>query len=228
MTYPSRKKLTEYPIVTPTLADSAVSIQGNTVKRSTLQSIFNLFSANLPPVPPPVPGNLPYKSYVAIVTQSGLTSIFTVSSGIITPGRTYQITANAGLAANFINVGAANNNVGTYFVATGTTPTSWGTNGTLSWDNATPRVIVLENTIGTIWWTYNSLGNFSINSFGKFSIPVTWFNSVILLGDNGPTNRGIITNPGDSNVLTVKTESSAGVPASGILYFTPIEIRVYD
>ena len=48
MTYPSRKKLTEYPIVTPTLADSAVNIQGNTVKRSTLQSIFNLFSANTP------------------------------------------------------------------------------------------------------------------------------------------------------------------------------------
>ena len=46
MTYPSRKKLTEYPIVTPTLADSVVNIQGNTVKRSTLQSILALFSAN--------------------------------------------------------------------------------------------------------------------------------------------------------------------------------------
>jgi hypothetical protein len=48
MTYPNRKKLTEYPIVTPTLADSLVNIQGNTVKRSTLQSILTLFSANSP------------------------------------------------------------------------------------------------------------------------------------------------------------------------------------
>ena len=48
MTYPSRKKLTEYPIVTPTLADSLVNIQGNTVKRSTLQSILALFNANVP------------------------------------------------------------------------------------------------------------------------------------------------------------------------------------
>jgi hypothetical protein len=48
MTYPSRKKLTEYPIVTPTLADSLVNIQGNTVKRSTLQSILALFNVNVP------------------------------------------------------------------------------------------------------------------------------------------------------------------------------------
>jgi hypothetical protein len=48
MTYPNRKKLTEYPIVTPTLADSLVNIQGNTVKRSTLQSILDLFNVNVP------------------------------------------------------------------------------------------------------------------------------------------------------------------------------------
>jgi hypothetical protein len=48
MTYPNRKKLTEYPIVTPTLADSVVNIQGNTVKRSTLQSILDLFNVNVP------------------------------------------------------------------------------------------------------------------------------------------------------------------------------------
>jgi hypothetical protein len=46
--YPNRKKLTEYPTVTPTLADSVVNIQNSTVKQSTLQSILNLFNGNLP------------------------------------------------------------------------------------------------------------------------------------------------------------------------------------
>jgi hypothetical protein len=46
--YPNRKKLTEYPTVTPTLADSVVNIQSSTVKQSTLQSILNLFNNNLP------------------------------------------------------------------------------------------------------------------------------------------------------------------------------------
>jgi hypothetical protein len=46
--YPNRKKLTEYPTVTPTLSDSVVNIQSSTVKQSTLQSILNLFNSNLP------------------------------------------------------------------------------------------------------------------------------------------------------------------------------------
>jgi hypothetical protein len=46
--YPNRKKLTEYPTVTPTLADSVINIQSSTVKQSTLQSILNLFNSNLP------------------------------------------------------------------------------------------------------------------------------------------------------------------------------------
>lgn len=48
MTYPQRKKLTDYPIVTPTLSDSLVNIQSNTVKRSTIQSILDLFTINTP------------------------------------------------------------------------------------------------------------------------------------------------------------------------------------
>jgi hypothetical protein len=46
--YPNRKKLTEYPTVTPTLADSVINIQSSTVKQSTLQSVLNLFNGNLP------------------------------------------------------------------------------------------------------------------------------------------------------------------------------------
>lgn len=53
-------------------------------------------------------------------------SMATISSGSLTVGNRYRITAAGG---TFTGVGAADNNVGTEFIATGTTPT-WGT-GTL-------------------------------------------------------------------------------------------------
>jgi hypothetical protein len=50
--------------------------------------------------------------------------ITTQSDGAVIPGMQYEIVASGG---TFTNVGAANNNVGTYFIATGTTPTAWST-----------------------------------------------------------------------------------------------------
>lgn len=57
------------------------------------------------------------------VAQWQASSAYT--SGTITIGEWYEITNNSG-GADFTGVGAANNNVGTTFQATGTTPT-WGT-----------------------------------------------------------------------------------------------------
>lgn len=50
-----------------------------------------------------------------------------LTSGTLTIGKMYKIMSAGG---TFTNLGASNNNVGTEFVATGTTPTAWGT-GTL-------------------------------------------------------------------------------------------------
>jgi len=52
-----------------------------------------------------------------------------LSSGSIVVGHHYTVLTNTG-SPDWTNVGAANNNVGTTFTATGTVPTSWGT-GTL-------------------------------------------------------------------------------------------------
>lgn len=49
-----------------------------------------------------------------------------ISGGSLVVGSGYTIISNSG-GANFTNVGAANNNIGTVFKATGTTPTAWGT-----------------------------------------------------------------------------------------------------
>lgn len=69
------------------------------------------------------------------------TSTFTksnITGGSLVVGSGYTIMTNSG-GANFTNVGAANNNIGTVFKATGTTPAAWGT-GSLA------NAIVLEGT----------------------------------------------------------------------------------
>lgn len=66
-----------------------------------------------------------------IITVSTVKSFLGISdpcqaSGLLTIGQLYEIKQNTG-GANFLNVGAADNNVGTQFNAIGTTPTAWGT-----------------------------------------------------------------------------------------------------
>ena len=91
----------------------------------------------------------PYKVYTALLTQSGGDNDTGVTGGDLTIGVTYKINVDD-IDADFTNVGAPNNNLDTYFVATGTTPNSWGTNGSLRFNTGAPVVTVLENTIGNI------------------------------------------------------------------------------
>ena len=100
-----------------------------------------------------------YKVYTALLTQTGTSSVQNISTGDLTVGVTYYINNN--VMGNFTNVGAPNNDNGTYFVATGTTPADWGINlsgDTLTFDTGAPTAIVLENTIGNVYWSYNSTG----------------------------------------------------------------------
>jgi hypothetical protein len=214
MTYPSRKKLTEYPIVTPTLADSVVNIQGNTVKRSTLQSILDLFGA-------PV---LPYKVFTGLITQTGVANFIDWFAGALTKGVTYKIYGNGG---DYANVGAPNNNDGTYFIATSNeVPTSY--NGTyVQYNEGAPTVTILENTLGNVWFVYNLEGQYEVKSDNLF----TNLKSTLIVGNcfwetgtgyvrtgfDGTSSGPIIT----LNFLNVAVDSE-------YLTKTPIEIRVYD
>ena len=71
-----------------------------------------------------VGGGGSYKVYTALVTQSGDSQPNGIGVGDLTIGVSYQIVDNAGSGWDFTNVGAPNNDLGTYFVATGTTPRS--------------------------------------------------------------------------------------------------------
>lgn len=180
------------------------------------------------PVTPPA---LPYKVFTALLTQSGGDDVLTIGSDDIQPlqiGVTYTITLNDG-TANFTNVGAPNNEIGTSFVATGTTPNSWGTPGDnqVSYNSGAPVVTVLENTIGNVWFTYDVVGSYYANSNGLFIESKTWMNTVIVLGVGGGAYRGTIYF-NTQNLVSINTESDVDTASDDILYFTPIEIRVYE
>lgn len=84
-------------------------------------------------------------------TYAGMidTSIIEISDESLVEGNEYIIKVNDG-SGDFTNVGAADNNVGTSFVATGTTPTDWGTPAAV--------LIDVDNSSASINPFFNSLG----------------------------------------------------------------------
>ena len=171
-----------------------------------------------------------YKVYTALLTQSGGSVPTFINwddnpTPTLTIGVTYSIFDNT-VGLDMTNVGAPNNNVGTYFVATGTTPANWG-NGSLIYDTGAPVVTVLENTIGNIWWIYEELGIYSANALSVFTNNKTVVNissTVKFAGDNGKLYSWIIDDSTDSKILIQTQEANF----DDILFNTPIEIRVYN
>jgi len=163
-----------------------------------------------------------YKVFTALLTQSGGDNLQTIDSGSLIIGATYQNNGNLG---DFTNVGAPNNNDSTFWIATGVTPNNWGEG--VYYNSGAPVVTVLENTIGNIWWTYTDIGNYIFNSDGLFTenkilsfVTPNYGNDYNIIGVGyGDINSGQITTINISNL----TQAS-----NGLLYNTPIEIRVYE
>jgi hypothetical protein len=111
----------------------------------------------------------PYKVFTALLTQSGGDDVQFIFSGELVIGVTYFINNNDG-SGDFLNVGAPSNEQGTYFIATGTTPNSWGILGSvdLSYNTGAPVATVLENTIGNIWFERQGQGTYNCVSSGLF------------------------------------------------------------
>lgn len=166
-------------------------------------------------------GPRPYKVYTALLTQSGEDDPLQLTTGAVTKGVTYLIVNSAG---DFSNVGAPNNNDGTYFVATNNeTPNDYGLDGQLFYDNGAPVVTVLENTIGNIWFTYDADGLYYANSSGLFiTDKITPF-----IGTQG-VNILSSTRVNTNLVEILTYDMSIGNTANNILSNTPIEIRVYN
>lgn len=170
-----------------------------------------------------------YKVFTALLTQSGGDNIMSLGVGdSLVIGVTYFIENNGGSGWDFTNVGAPNNDLGTYFVATGTTPNSWGIDGYLNYNTGAPTAIVLENTIGNIWFVYNGVGVYQINNSNDLFISNKYF---ILLGSS---NDGVLNGAISSAVIynntqgEIQTSNIDGIARDNQLYNTTLEIRVYN
>lgn len=189
-----------------------------------------------------------YNVFTALLTQDTIGG-FILNNNSEEPvlfiiGVTYFIEENVG-NADFTNIGAPNNNVGTYFIATGTTPNSWGDGGyvNLTYNEGAPTVIVLENTIGNIWFTYDNVGRYSINSTnlftnGKTFLPngssssssFTLFNQRINSDGTGLyASYGYSIQNIDTNTIKINSLVDIEVFGDDVLNNNfPIEIRVYN
>jgi hypothetical protein len=170
----------------------------------------------------------PYQVFTALLTQSGVDNPLGNCSDDPQPliiGVTYTISVANG-TADFTNVGAPNNNLGTSFVATGTIPNSWGTSGDncLDYNTGAPVATVLENTIGNVWFTYNGVGNYYVNSSGLFVENKVICSFLNIFPTFMAYNENILVNfeRNDINSLAVAIGSDDFL--SGI----PIEIKVYN
>jgi len=165
-----------------------------------------------------------YKAFTALLTQSGGDDPLEISTGLLSIGVTYFVSyCIAG--DDFRNVGGPLVTIdddplinGTYFVATGTTPTNW-THGTgLGYNTGAPVVTVLENTIGNVWFSYNFDELWAIaNCTNAFTSKTFW--TITLPGATEVLYSGFV----DSLNTFVFQNSSLQSFAN-----TPIEIRVYN
>ena len=191
---------------------------------SQIQRLISVVSKSLAPK---------YKVYTALLTQSGASDNLQIDGGDLTIGVTYLINDDSG-NPDFTNVGAPNNSGNTYFVATGTTPNSWGNSGaSLIYNTGAPVVTVLENTIGDIWFTYNNPGYYEINSDGLFIIDKTWGNSNFVYDIANGIYQPVFVNVSSPqgadlpNIIQVRTVGG-DYNGDSLLNNTPIEIRVYN
>lgn len=174
-----------------------------------------------------------YKVYTALLTQSGGDNPDSTYSGDLVIGRTYQI-YNLGSAAgyDFTNVGAPNNDLNTWFVATGTTPNSWGFDVCLNYNSGAPVVTVLENTIGNIWFNYRNTGGYNMNSNSLFILNKLFTLITSRFSDDGGVSTYdafIIKN--DESLLTINVFNNIGAPGDSLISSNMplcIEIRVYS
>jgi hypothetical protein len=181
------------------------------------------FAASLP-APAPT-----YKVYTALLTQSGGDNPQSLTSGAVTKGVTYMIDG-VDETADFSNVGAPNNNVNTWFIATtNEVPNSYG-GGSLYYNIGAPVVTVLENTLGNVWFTFLGNGVYGINNTNEWDITKVWYGTSGI-GDSGSINvnpgRTTMSFEGTSFIIVCYNNDYTSA-INGQLINTPIEIRVYN
>lgn len=172
-----------------------------------------------------------YKVFTANLYQTGSSNLLTLNGAPLTIGVSYVITDTDGDTVDFTNVGAPSNLPGTKFIATGTTPNSWGSSllGELTYDDGAPVANVLENTLGNVWFQFASDGIYELQSLSLFTTGKT---SVIM---STPIDAGDAASPGiysisqGDSVISIYTSRLTDLNQRiNYLYNTFLEVRVYN
>lgn len=171
-----------------------------------------------------------YKVFTALLTQTGGSQYQEANGGDpLFKGYTYLILLNgdSGNDADLSEFGAPNNDVGTYFICTkdGNAPFPSTGNLNLQRDLGAPVATVLENTIGNIWFSYNGVGEYSLNIENQFNVIKTYYQcskvtSTIFIGASFEDIGNL--------PLDIYSRDSSNQGIDDILFNTPIEIRVYN
>jgi len=172
-----------------------------------------------------------YKVFTALVSQSGTGNAgIDINTGSLTVGVTYYI-LNDSPGMDFTNVGATTNTPGNFFLATGTTPNSWGSdegggNSILAYYPAAPVVTVLENTLGKVYFEYVGPGVYRLGSNeGLFNNPVV-ITSLSSEGNYDQALQWLAENP---NSIRLYTGVAGTGDSDNILgYPATVEVRVYN
>lgn len=173
----------------------------------------------------------PYQVFTALLTQTGGYNPQTIYIGTdygnqLIIGVTYTIIGND--TTDFTNVGAPNNDVGTYFMATGTNPNNQNANDQtyLGFNGGAPVATVLENTIGNIWFTYDGAGVYIVNSDALFTDKITVFSGARTSGWDALSS--IDSKNYSNSSFLLSTVNNSDSTTDNVLSNTPIEIRVYN
>jgi len=173
----------------------------------------------------------PYKVYTALLTQSGGDDPLEVNGvGSLVKGVTYTILEN-NTPIDLSSFGAPNNNAGTTFCSTLTGPINGdGPDSViLTYNSGAPVATVLENTIGNLWFGYESVGYYNINSNGLFAINKTFCQGASTTIEDGTGFKVISLIPNTESFLNISSANPLVEQTfDNLLNNTPIEIRVYS
>lgn len=169
----------------------------------------------------------PYKVFSCLLTQTENPSEEELAEAPLIIGVTYQISHDGPNTGDFTNVGAPNNEDGTFFIATGLEPNSWG-DSVLKWNTGVPVVQVLENDLGNMWFAFIAGGTFDIKSDNaSFTKDKTAF----IDSTSYQPGIGIVAiSPEDLSdaYITFTTSLSSGPEQKSVVRPTFVEIRVYN
>lgn len=171
--------------------------------------------------------NPAYKVYTALLTQSGGDSPSEEYAGDeIYAGITYYIFTNDD---NFdlVQYGAPNSNVGTYFVCNQNANLPSDINIQLNYNEGAPVVTVLENTIGSIGFSYSDLGVYKLHNSTLTNESELYFN----IQSQEISSLGCAWNDEDGSgafILSSIITDIGTVRSNDLLSNTSFEIRVYN